>query len=391
MTTTYEKRGAVRIAAGGDVGTGHKPPESAFSHVLDALRDADIRFAQVERLYSERGEYQWQSLARKLEIRQPPAEAAVFKGVPFDVLSLASNHTGDYGPEAVEDTVDTFRALGIPTVGAGRNIAEARREVVLEKNGLRVAFLAYCSVVLPQYWADEERAGCAPMRAHTFYEPYEYQPGSPARIVTVPHDEDLRLLLQDVRRAKANADVVVVSMHWGLHYIAKPLGYQTAVAHAAIEAGASVILGHHPHQQQGVEVYKDAVIFYSLGNFAFHRRGGGLAYCMPNGEYTHKSVYTVNVDPGVAYDYKRHWNEGGIAYVELDRQGLTKATYLPALLNDKGAPEIVKPGTSQFEATRRYLSWAAEDIPGGVVDIRVENDRYVLFERGARAAGGGGK
>ncbi|MPZ44736.1 MAG: hypothetical protein GEV05_15300 [Betaproteobacteria bacterium] len=159
----------VTIAAGGDVGTGHNPPEIAFASVRRVLSRADIRFAQVERLYSERGTYQWQSLARNLEVRQPPQQAEVFRGVPFDVLSLASNHTGDWGPEAVEDTVDTFRRLGIPTVGAGRNIAEARRPAIIERQGLRIAFLGYCSVLLPQYWADDERAGCAPMRAHTLY------------------------------------------------------------------------------------------------------------------------------------------------------------------------------------------------------------------------------
>lgn len=376
---------SVTLAAGGDVGTGHNPPESAFAHVLDALRASEIRFAQVERLYSERGTYQWQSLAQKLEIRQPPSTASAFCSAPFDVLSLASNHTGDWGPEAIEDTLDTFRGLRIPTIGAGRNIAEARRPVVIEKNGLRVAFLAYCSVLLPQYWAAEDRPGCAPMRAHTFYEPYEYQPGSPPRIVTVPHEHDLDMLVQDVRRAKQAADVVVVSMHWGLHYLAKPLAYQTTVGRAAIDAGAAVILGHHPHQQQGIEVYKDAVIFYSLGNFAFHRRGGGPAYCMPNGEYTHKEVYTLNVDPGVSYDYRRHWNESGIAYIELDRDGVKKAAYLPSLLNAAGQPEIVKPNDPQFESIRRYLEWAASDLPGGVKEIGVEDDRYMLFDRRRRA------
>jgi poly-gamma-glutamate capsule biosynthesis protein CapA/YwtB (metallophosphatase superfamily) len=217
----------VTIAAGGDVGTGHNPPEIAFASVRRVLSRADIRFAQVERLYSERGTYQWQSLARNLEVRQPPQQAEVFRSVPFDVLSLASNHTGDWGPEAVEDTVDTFRRLGIPTVGAGRNIAEARRPAIIERQGLRVAFLGYCSVLLPQYWAEDERAGCAPMRAHTLYEPYEYQPGSPARVVTIPHELDLRALVQDVRHARETADAVVVSMHWGLHYVAKPFAYQT--------------------------------------------------------------------------------------------------------------------------------------------------------------------
>src|SRR5215208_903074 len=114
----------VRVAAVGDVITGFDPPESQFSHVRDALRSADLRFAQVEHGYSERGCYQEQSGGKQM--RQHPRMAAAYKTVPFDVLSIASNTTGVWGPEAVEDTVDTFRSLGINTVGAGRNIEEAR-------------------------------------------------------------------------------------------------------------------------------------------------------------------------------------------------------------------------------------------------------------------------
>jgi poly-gamma-glutamate synthesis protein (capsule biosynthesis protein) len=373
----------VTLAAGGDVNTGHKPPEAAFAPVLDRLRAADIRFAQVERLYSERGRYQFQSLAEHMEVRQPPEMAAVFKTVPFDVLSIASNHTGDYGPEAVEDTYDAFKRLGIPTIGAGHNIAQAREAVVLERNGLRIAFVGYCSILLPQYWATENRAGCAPMRAHTFYEPYEYQPGSPARIVTVPHEEDLALLLEDVRKAKAAADLVVVSLHWGLHYIHWPLEYQTKVAHAAIDAGACLILGHHPHQQQATEVHKGAVIFYSLGNLSVHRRGGGHAYCMPNGDYTHEEVYSLEADPGQSFHYKRHWNEGGIAYVELDRSGVRKATYLPTRLDAIGAPQVVTPQDPLFETSRQYLEWIARKVEGGVREIKVSDGRYLLYDRAA--------
>jgi len=371
----------VTIAAAGDVATGHSPPESAFMHVLPALRAADFRFAQVEKLYSERGQYQYQSLAQKLEVRKPPATVSAFKSASFDVLSLASNHVGDWGIEAIEDTLDAFKTIGIPTIGAGRTIAEARRPVVLTKNGLRIAFLAYCSVLLPQYWAAEDRPGAAPMRASTFYEPYEYQPGSPPRIVTVPHEEDLRLLLEDVRRAKEAADVVLVSMHWGLHYTVIPQDYQRIVARAAIDAGAAAIIGHHPHQIQGIERYRDGIVFYSLGNFAFHRRGGGAAYCMPNGEYTHKHVYTLNVDPGISYDYRRHWPEGGLAYLELDKGGVKRATYLPMMLNDAGQPEIVRPGEPAFDAIRTYLEWAATELPDGIREIGVEGDRYVLMER----------
>ncbi len=373
--------GSITLAAAGDVSTGHKPPESVFTYVTDVLRTADIRFAQIERLYTERGSYQESCGFRKLEVRQPPHTAAVFASVPFNVLSLASNHTGDWGPEAAEDTVDTFRKLGIPTIGVGRNIAEARQPVIIEKHGLRVGFLGYCSVLQPQFWATEERAGCAPMRAHTFYEPYEYQPGSPPHIITVPHQSDLESLVEDVRKAKQSADLVIVSLHWGLHFTPMPQEYQPVVAHAAIDAGACAILGTHPHQQQGVEIYKGAVIFYSLGNLAFHPRGGGLALCMPDGRLTHKEVYSREMDPGHFYDYRRHWNEGGIAYIDLDKVGIKRAAYLPTLMNKAGQPEILLPDNPHFETSRLYLEWLGTGIKGGVTKIGAEEGRYVMYER----------
>ena len=123
----------VTLAGCGDIGTGHTPPESAFTHVAAALREADLRFAQCEKLYSDKKNYQVHSGAAKLEALKKPETAAAFKSVPFDVLSLASNHIGDWGPEAVIGTVETFQKLGIPTIGAGANIAEARKPVILEK------------------------------------------------------------------------------------------------------------------------------------------------------------------------------------------------------------------------------------------------------------------
>ena len=165
---------------------------------------------------------------------------------------------------------------------------------MIEKNGVRIAFLGYCSVLLPQYWATEDRAGCAPIVRTHFTSRYKFQPGSPGASSPCRTRKTCGSLLEDVRKAKQAADVVVLSMHWGLHYIPKPHDYQTIVAHAAIDAGVSLILGHHPHQQQAIEVHKGAVIFYSLGNFAMYRRKGGHAYCMPNGEYTHGEVYWVS-------------------------------------------------------------------------------------------------
>jgi poly-gamma-glutamate synthesis protein (capsule biosynthesis protein) len=374
-----ENEQVISIAAAGDVGTGHEPPESSFSHVLDLLRGADIRFSQVERLYSERGAFQGQGAG--FHTRQPARMAEAFKSVPFNVLSIGSNHTGDWGGEAVEDTVEVFRRLGIPTVGAGRNIEEARRPAILTVKGVRIAFLGYVSVMLPQYWATESRAGSAPMRAHTFYEPYEYQPGAPARIVSVPHDEDLANLEADVRNAKQRADLVFVSLHWGVHYVPYPAEYQPVVAHAAIDAGATAVLGHHAHQQQGMELYKNGVIFYSIGNFAFHRRGGPPAACMPEGRYLHKEVYSIEPEPGVVYDYRRHYNEGGVAFIAVDQHGLRSVDYVPTKLNAAGQPEIIRAEDPQFEKSMTYLNWTGKFIRGGITNLKPAGDRYAVYRR----------
>lgn len=98
-------------------------------------------------------------------------------------------------------------------IGAGRNIAQARRPAVLERVGTKIAFLAYCSVAAPGSEAEENKPGCVPMRASTSYEQIDWQPGTPPRIVTWADKDDLAAMAEDIRRARGQADVVVVSIH----------------------------------------------------------------------------------------------------------------------------------------------------------------------------------
>ena len=137
----------------------------------------------------------------------------------------------DWGPDALLDTVALLHEQGIKTVGAGRNLAEAREPAIVERDGVRVAFLAYCSVLREGYAAKPGSRGIAPMRAHTYYEPAEYQAGMPPRVVTFPYEEDLSALVDDVSAARKAADAVVVSLHWGLHFIPRAIAdYQPRVA-----------------------------------------------------------------------------------------------------------------------------------------------------------------
>src|ERR1700730_17596489 len=208
---------AVTLLGCGDVGPIHGPIEHCGALVRDTLLAADIRFAQVERVYSTRGALQPHSGGS--HSRLPSAMASVFADCGFNIVSVASNHAMDWGGEALLDTVELLRGQGIQTVGAGRNLAEARRPEFIDCKGLRISFLAYCSILHDGYPAGRDKPGVAPLRAHTRYEPVDYQPGVPPRVVTTVDEQDFTALLADVRSAKDAADKVVLSLKWGIMFV----------------------------------------------------------------------------------------------------------------------------------------------------------------------------
>ena len=206
----------------------------------------------------------------RLSVRCDPARAKAIKDAGFDVISFATNHCMDWGREAFYDTIDALNNQNLLCICAGKDIFEARNSLIIKRYDTKVAFLGYNSILPQGYFADERRPGCAPLRGFTIYEQIEHdQPGTPARIHTYPHRDDMKALIADVKKAKEEADIVVVSAHWGLHFIPSIIAdYQRDYAYAAIDAGADLILGHHSHILKPIEVYKGKVIFYSLANFA---------------------------------------------------------------------------------------------------------------------------
>ncbi|MHB8622924.1 MAG: CapA family protein [Sulfuricaulis sp.] len=181
---------------------------------------------------------------KKYVYRSPPEMVApAFARAGFNIVSLANNHSLDYGPQGLEDTRAALEKAGIQAVGAGLNETQARMPAYIKVDGITVAFLAYSLVFPAEFWAGSGMPGTA-----------------------FGHEKNVRA---DVTAARQKADIVVVSFHWGREDQVNTQDYQTLLAHAAIDAGASVVLGHHPHVLQGVERYKDGVIVYSLGNFVF--------------------------------------------------------------------------------------------------------------------------
>ena len=220
----------------GDVGPIHEPMSAYSELVRPTLAAADLRFAQCERVYSERGALQLHSHGSHSRVK--PQMASVFTDCGFDVVSVASNHAMDWGADAMLDTIGVLRDKGIQTIGAGRNLEDARQPAIIERNKVRVAFLAYCSVLNEGYAAAPSTPGVAPLRARTHYEPVDYQAGVPPRVVTVPYEEDLRAMVDDITAAKKSAHIVVLSLHWGVHFVPRVIAdYQRIAADAAVNAG----------------------------------------------------------------------------------------------------------------------------------------------------------
>ncbi len=184
----------------------------------------------------------------------PPAVRGALGEAGFDVLGLANNHLGDFGPVALSDTVRLLRAAGLRTFGAGRTVAQAWAPAVVGHDGVRFGFLGFNAI--------GETPAVAPGR------PGAVQVSMPPR--TGPLDEgELARFLAAVRRLDRRVDVVVVVPHWGTQYTNRPEPVQWQVSRRLVHAGADVVVGGHPHWVQGAAMVGDALVVQSLGNFVF--------------------------------------------------------------------------------------------------------------------------
>jgi poly-gamma-glutamate synthesis protein (capsule biosynthesis protein) len=347
----------VTLLACGDVGPIHEPVNIYSELAKPVLAGADIRFAQVERVYSERGALQLHSGGAHSRVK--PRMASVFTDCGFDVVSLASNHAMDWGEDAMLDTVALFRDKGLQVIGAGKNLREARAPAITENNGVKTAFLAYCSILQTGYAAGPDRAGIAPLRARTYYEPFDYQAGVPPRVITVPYEEDLAGLIEDIVAAKKVADVVVVSLHWGIHFIPRTIAdYQITVANAAFNAGADLILGHHAHAPKAIGVHQGRVCFYSLSNFIMSSTAKS-----PEKAAAFEKRYGVKLDPDYPHlSYGEDAKRSLIAKAILVRDGVRRISFLPVLIDKQLRPEVLRSSDPRFDDAVRFMEWVSEDF-----------------------------
>ncbi len=342
------------IVACGDVAVRRSDCASMFAGCLDVLQSADLCFAQLEAPVSDRGS---KAPNARLAMRSPVATASSLCDAGFDVVSVAGNHCLDYGYEAFADTLQHLARVGIRTCGAGDGLVTALEPAYLKAGAYRVAIIAACSILPEGYAAQSGKPGCAPLRAFTVYEPAEPdQPGTPPRTRTFAHREDLEALIGRVRAARAAADWVLVSLHWGIHMIPFVLAdYQTEAAHALIDAGADAILGHHPHLLKGVELYRGRPVFYSLGNFAIEQPHVWDSAILQSASFRHLVSLHPEWDLTRRFMMPENTRPTGLAKLILRDGGAIESRFCPAWIEDDSSPRMLRAGETHFDAVRRFL------------------------------------
>jgi poly-gamma-glutamate capsule biosynthesis protein CapA/YwtB (metallophosphatase superfamily) len=243
--------GTIRLAFVGDLLLGSSVETTMrkqgldypFSGALEYLLSPDITAGNLENPITTRG---IPADNKQYVFKGSPDLLPPLKEAGFDIVSLANNHTLDQGTEGLQDTIAHLKEAGIASVGGGNDDTEAFAPVVIEVNGIKVAYLSVSRVVPEGSWkADKNHPGVA--------EAY-----------------DSRRAVAAIAKAKQEADLVVIMVHWGVERAEQPVEHQTTLARQFIDAGADLVIGSHPHVLQGFEQYKGKWIAYSLGNFIFN-------------------------------------------------------------------------------------------------------------------------
>lgn len=365
------------VLLGGDCGPTHGAaqgfPIAGYTELVGpTLAQADMRFVNCMRTYSSKAV----RADHAPQVGQPIEMASIFTSGLFDAVTLANNHSYDSGPDAMLDTRALFLSHGVQVTGAGRNLEEARKAAIVEKQGVRVAYLGYTSVGPEGSEAGPDKPGIAPVRVITTYE--HRGPHEPVRIRTEPDPNDLALLLDDVAALKKRADVVILAFHSGVIRLPRVIAdYQVLVAHAAIDAGADMVVCHAPHIPKAIERYRGKTIFYSLGVFAMTKSFAAPRWNEP--AWMHGAVRNhVDLDPAYPLmPYGEPCTLSLLAKAVVTKQGIVRTAFLPMCMDERYRPVVLRSGDPRFAKVVDYLEWASVDMPHR---FTIEGDEVVVSE-----------
>lgn len=282
----------------------HSGWDALFADVADVFRNADFGFVNLETPVAP----QHSVGAKAFQFDAPVALLESLKYSGIKIVSFANNHVLDQSYAGFAETLDHLREQGLLFVGSGPTADQAWKPVILEKNGIKIGWLGMTR------WLNGHRNSEKDNEPHVAFFPYPGESdGAPGR------DEDG--VLDAVRAARAQCDLLLISIHWGIEYSPAPRPVDIDMAHKMLEAGASAVIGHHPHVLQPVETYltkdhRNTLIFYSLGNFLSNQSANYVQDLMPDktGEPRDSMVVKFAV-------VKKDYGPGGIR-VELGNVGI---------------------------------------------------------------------
>lgn len=357
------------LAAVGDLLVHRPKPEEVLSSVGPLLAAADITFGNFEGVLTDR------------YAATPGSSIAAITGTAnaepvraFDVVSLANNHAMDAGYDGLNDTLETLAARDVATIGAGPTLGDALAPHIIERRGLKIAVLAVTAVLTLGTEAGEMHPGVAPLRADDYWAPAHpgfYTPGVPPRIISVLNEQDWESLEKAVAAARTQADIVIVSVHWGDHTRPWVLtDHERLCAGLLAEAKADLVLGHHQHILRGMEFLGGTPVFYGLGH---------LAMDMP--KYDQELMLRgINIDELTPREFSDIFGEFGtfprpespifpfppisrnsaVAVTELGPEGVTRCGVVPCFIDDSGIPRATFRKDPEWDDAASFLTSCAE-------------------------------
>ena len=313
-TTNNESKEEIILVAVGDVCLGLEVRKTIaehgvlfpFEHVREQILRSDMRFGNLEVVFPGNS---IEVSSRKSQIWAEDNAINSLCEAQFDVMSFANNHIMDHGKAGFSRTLDLMSKHNIVSVGAGATLYDSRQAAIIKRNNLKVGFLAFSD-----NWG--QISG-------------NRNPGATEAVA--------KYMISDIRTLKKEADIVIVSLHMGIEFTPYPSPFQVKISREAVDAGANVIIGHHPHVLQGFEVYHGSLIFYSLGNFVFQVYGHG--YQQP---------------------YLPHVAWGVILTINLRSDGYISHNVIPTVINEEHRPRLA----NEDEADRimRHITEISEPL-----------------------------
>ena len=366
------KNNGTTVLGVGDMILGAPNIDSFFDASRETLKKGDLVIGNMETPATNRPS--WSNSEPHSAPAVDPNNLNALARAGFSVATIGGNHCFDQGEYGILDAIDVMEKSGVAVCGAGKNIDEARKPAILERNGIKFAFLHYNLTGPRECYAAPAKVGCAFIRIATAYCNDRAEPGgSPSAIYTIADPRGRQDMIDDIELAKKQADNVIVYFHSGRPGSPELLQYEIELTHHCIDVGVQMVLCCHTHALSSVEMYKGKPIFYGLGNFVTVTND--MNPDAPNAKQRRSNPYRwPGVVPFWEWDVFAKLRPEGIPYypfAEFSRntviakgtftkEGLTQASFIPCYINEKAQPVPVT-RSGKGEDVKNYLeSWTRD-------------------------------